>query len=58
MDRTVGFLIILIGGLLIGLITALIVRKDGYSFWRYFVTGFLMGAGLLGIILKIIGDYM
>ncbi|MBD3638181.1 MAG: hypothetical protein HUJ25_12585 [Crocinitomicaceae bacterium] len=58
MNATDGILIVLSGGLAIGLFTGLIVRKSGYSFGRYFVTGFLMGAGILGIILKILMDYL
>lgn len=58
MSTAVGMLVIIGGGILIGLITGLSVRKNGYSFKGYFVGGFLMGAGILGIILKIISDYI
>jgi len=57
-SQTTALLIVFFGGLLVGLITALLVRKGGYSFGRYFVTGFLMGAGILGIIMKILLDYI
>jgi predicted branched-subunit amino acid permease len=53
-----SFFIIVCGGLLIGLVAGLILRKQGYSFVRYFVTGFLAGSGILGIIVKIVRDYL
>ena len=53
-----AFLIDISGALCIGLITGLILKKQGYSFSRYFVTGFMAGAGILGIILKIIMEYL
>jgi len=53
-----SFFIIVCGGLLIGLVAGLILRKQGYSFARYFVTGFLAGSGILGIIVKIVRDYL
>ena len=58
MTGTESFLVVIIGGLLIGLFAGLILRKEGYSFKRYFVTGFLAGAGILGIIIKILKDYL
>lgn len=53
-----SFLIIVTGGAVIGLMAGLILRKQGYSFVRYFVTGFLAGSGILGIIVKIVRDYL
>jgi len=58
MTGTESFLIVINGGLVIGLFTGLFLRKKGYSFKRYFVTGFLAGAGILGIIIKILKDYL
>ncbi|MEX1002639.1 MAG: hypothetical protein WDZ35_11035 [Crocinitomicaceae bacterium] len=58
MSGSQAVLIVLFGGLFLGLITGLIVRQNGYSFKRYFITGFLAGAGILGIIVKIIRDYL
>lgn len=58
MSPTTAFIIDISGALLIGLIAGLILQKQGYSFTRYFVTGFLAGAGILGIALKIIMDYL
>lgn len=58
MSPTTAFIIDISGALIIGLIAGLILQKQGYSFSRYFVTGFLAGAGILGIALKIIMDYL
>jgi uncharacterized membrane protein (Fun14 family) len=58
MTTTTAMSIVIGGGLLIGLITGLAVRKGGYSFWRYFVTGTIAGCGILGIIIKILRDYL
>ncbi len=58
MSPTTAFIIDISGALIIGLIAGLILQKQGYSFSRYFVTGFLDGAGILGIALKIIMDYL
>lgn len=58
MSNTLSLIIIVGGGALIGLIAAFILRKQGYSFVRYFVTGFLAGSGILGIIVKILRDYL
>lgn len=58
MNPNTATIITLGGGLLIGIITGLIVKRQGYSFLQYSITGFLAGAGILGIILKIINDYL
>ena len=58
MSGTTSFLIVVLGGLLIGLITGLIVKRNGYSFIRYFVTGTIAGSGILAIIIKIVQDYL
>jgi hypothetical protein len=58
MSTAIALTIVLGGGILSGFITALVVRKSGYSFWRYFVTGSIAGCGILGIIVKIIRDYL
>ena len=58
MSNGLSILIVFGGGALIGLITALILKKQGYSFTRYFVTGTLAGTGILGIIVKILRDYL
>ena len=44
--------------LLIGLITGWIVKRNGYSFWYYAVSSFIAGCGILGIIFKILMDYL
>ena len=43
---------------LVGLVTGWIVRKNGYSFWYYAVSSFIASCGILGIIFKIIMDYV
>lgn len=53
-----GFILVVFLSLLIGLISGLIVRRWGYSFGQYFVTGFIAASGVLGIIYKIIIDYL
>ncbi|MFT4601534.1 MAG: hypothetical protein ACI857_001715 [Arenicella sp.] len=58
MSNGLSIVVIVGGGILIGIIAALILRKQGYSFVRYFVTGFLAGCGILGIIVKILRDYL
>ncbi|UKN01668.1 hypothetical protein K6119_18250 [Paracrocinitomix mangrovi] len=58
MSNLTAALIISLGGLFIGLITGLVVKKNGYSFWRYFFTGTIMGCGILGILIKILKDYL
>jgi hypothetical protein len=42
----------------IGLVSGLMVRKKGYSFGQYFVAGFIASCGILGIVFKIIMDYL
>ena len=44
--------------LVIGLISGWMVQKKGYSFKQYFVSGFIASCGILGIIFKIIMDYI
>jgi uncharacterized membrane protein len=53
-----AFLIVITLSLITGLISGLVVRKWGYSFGRYFVTGFIAASGVLGIIYKILIDYL
>ncbi len=42
----------------IGLLSGWLVQKKGYSFKQYFVSGFIASCGILGIIFKIIMDYL
>lgn len=44
--------------LIVGLVSGWLVRRKGYSFLQYFVTGFIASCGILGIIFKIILDYI
>ncbi|MGB1104067.1 MAG: hypothetical protein ACPG21_10620 [Crocinitomicaceae bacterium] len=44
--------------LLIGLFTGYFLQRRGYSFWRYFVSGFIAACGILVIIFKILLDYL
>ncbi len=53
-----AFVYVISISLAVGLLTGLIVRKWGYSFNRYFVTGFIASCGVLGIVFKIIRDYL
>jgi hypothetical protein len=58
MNPNTATIITLSGGLFIGIVTGLILKRQGYSFLKYSITGFLAGAGILGVILKIINDYL
>ena len=56
MSFTLKISIVLIGGILIGLIAAIILKPQGYAPLRSVVTGFLAGTGILGVIVKIVSD--
>ncbi|MEO9532126.1 MAG: hypothetical protein ABJG68_06630 [Crocinitomicaceae bacterium] len=58
MSFTLKISIVLIGGLIIGLIAVFSLKPQGYSPLRSFVTGFLAGTGILGVIVKIVSDYI
>jgi hypothetical protein len=58
MSFALSFSIVLIGGFLIGAFASLVLKKQGYSPVRSFVTGFLAGTGILGVIVKIVSDYI
>jgi hypothetical protein len=32
--------------------------KNGYSFWRQFVTGFIASSGIIALIYKLVKDYL
>jgi len=32
--------------------------KNGYSFWRQFVTGFIASTGIIALIYKLVKDYL
>jgi len=49
---------VVILSLLIGFISGYMVRRKGYSFKQYFVSGFIASCGILGIIFKILMDYL
>ena len=49
---------VLIMALVISLIAGFRVRKKGYSFNYYFVSTFIAACGILGIIFKILMDYL
>ncbi|NOQ74976.1 MAG: hypothetical protein GQ574_23385 [Crocinitomix sp.] len=44
--------------LVVGLLSGWMVQKKGYSFKQYFVSGFIASCGILGIVFKIIMDYL
>jgi len=58
MTATAAFIYVISLSLVVGLVSGLLVRKWGYSFGQYFVTGFFASCGILGIIFKIIMDYL
>lgn len=58
MTATEAFIYVISLALVIGLLTGWLVQKKGYSFSRYFVTGFIAACGILGIIFKILMDYL
>ena len=58
MTAITAFIYVVCLSLLVGLATGFIVRKWGYSFKQYFVAGFFASCGILGIIFKIIMDYL
>ncbi len=33
-------------------------QKQGYSFWRQFITGFIAAAGIITLVYKLIKDYL
>ena len=44
--------------LVISIVAAKRLTSKGYSFWHYFIAGFIASCGILGIIFKIINDYL
>lgn len=53
-----AILYVLVLSLGIGLFSGWIVQKNGYSFKTYFVSGFIAACGVLGIVFKLIMDYL
>jgi len=49
---------IVISSFLIALFSGFYGKKQGYSFSRQFVTGFIASAGIITIIYKLIKDYL
>jgi hypothetical protein len=43
--------------ILVALINGFYGKKEGYSFSRQFITGFIAAAGIITIIYKLIKDY-
>ena len=33
-------------------------QKQGYSFWRQFITGFIASVAILSLIVKLVKDYL
>ncbi len=58
MSGTEAVIYVLCISLVIAVITGFMVRRKGYSFLHYFVTGFIASCGVLGIAFKIISDYL
>ncbi len=44
--------------LIVAVINGFYWRKQGYSFSRQFVTGFIAAAGIISLIYKLIKDYL
>lgn len=49
---------VIVLSLIIGLLSGWIVQRKGYSFKTYFVSGFIASCGILGIVFKIIMEYL
>lgn len=49
---------IIVLSLITGLVAGMIVKKRGYSFWYYAISGFMASCGILVIIFKILMDYL
>gem|GEM_PF-2966086 len=49
---------VLVLSLGVGLFSGWIVQRNGYSFKTYFVSGFIASCGVLGIVFKLIMDYL
>ncbi len=58
MSSNEALIYVLILSLIVGLFSGWIVQKNGYSFKTYFVTGFIASCGVLGIVFKLIMDYL
>lgn len=58
MSATTAIILVTALSLIIGLFSGWIVQRNGYSFGQYFVTGFIASAGILGIVFKILMDYL
>jgi hypothetical protein len=43
---------------LIALFSGFYGQKQGYSFWRQFITGFIASSGIITIIYKLVKDYL
>lgn len=44
--------------LAIALFSGFYGQKNGYSFWRQFITGFIASLGILSLCVKLIKDYL
>lgn len=42
----------------IALTSGLYGQRNGYSFWRQFITGFIAAMGILALAVKLIKDYL
>lgn len=47
-----------LAALSIALVSGLYGQKNGYSFWRQFITGFIASLGILSLIVKLVRDYL
>ncbi|MDX1349506.1 MAG: hypothetical protein R3279_04625 [Putridiphycobacter sp.] len=52
------FIWTIIASFFIALISGLSGKKNGYSFWRQFITGFIAALGILSLLVKLIRDYL
>ncbi|WP_066755799.1 hypothetical protein [Crocinitomix algicola] len=58
MSGTEAIIYTLLIASVISTIAGLVLRKRGYTFGYYFISTFIAACGILGIIFKIIMDYI
>lgn len=54
----VTFLWIAFASLIIALISGVYGQRNGFSFWRQFITGFIASIGILSLMVKLVKEYL